>query len=328
MKFARHISAAFVILSAQGFAGFLTAQSTPGNAPAPPVTNNAPIRIPPGPFITPPNKSPVDLFRQLLAVTPLERIKIISGKPPATQRLILAKVREYQSLKPEERELRLRVTELRWYVWPLMNMSPMNRAGRLALVPQDFQQPIAERLQHWDSLPPDLQKELLDNEAAIRYFTEAAVQTPGQQEQMLANMSAARRELLEKGRRQWQALPEPQRAKIADRFNRFFELTREEREKELHTLSEPERQQIERTLDKFESLSPVRRAICIRSFEKFASLNVEERQLFLKNAERWKLMTPSERQAWKDLVAKLSARHGLMPSFTPLRLSSVLATNR
>jgi hypothetical protein len=33
---------------------------------------------------------------------------------------------------------------------------------------------------------------------------------------------------------------------------------------------------------------------------------VEERQQFLKNAERWKLMKPDQRQAWRDLVIRLS----------------------
>ena len=76
------------------------------------------------------------------------------------------------------------------------------------------------------------------------------------------------------------------------RFNQFFELTAAEKEKALRTLSEPERRQIEKTLQTFGSLRPEQRARCIRSFAKFASLSLEERQQFLKNAERWKLMSP------------------------------------
>ena len=78
-----------------------------------------------------------------------------------------------------------------------------------------------------------------------------------------------------------------------------------EKEKALKTLSEPERQQIEKTLQTFGNLGPEQRARCISSFAKFASLSLEERQQFLKNAERWKLMPPSERQAWRQLVREL-----------------------
>jgi hypothetical protein len=80
--------------------GLLPAQETPPPAAAALRTNSMPVRMPPGPFLVPPNQSPVDLFRQLLAVKSLERLKLLAGRPPATVKQILAKVREYQSLNP------------------------------------------------------------------------------------------------------------------------------------------------------------------------------------------------------------------------------------
>src|SRR3974390_3057723 len=80
-------------------------------------------------------RSPVDLFRQLLAMTPEEREAFLTNRPPQTRDRILAKIDEYQALDPNERELRLRATELRWSLWPLMQESPDQRPARLAQGP-------------------------------------------------------------------------------------------------------------------------------------------------------------------------------------------------
>ena len=102
-------------------------------------------------------KSPVDLFRELLAMTPAERENYLTNRPPGIRDRILAKVREYEALDPNERELRLRATELRWYLLPLMHESPTNRAARLAAIPDDLRPLVKNRLQQWDILPPPLQ---------------------------------------------------------------------------------------------------------------------------------------------------------------------------
>jgi hypothetical protein len=287
------------------FAGSLCAQPLAGSGVS--AVSNIVLALPPQlPLVATGGKSPVDFFRELLAVNPLERIRLIAARPPAIQRQILAKVREYQALSPEQRELRLQVTELRYYLWPLMGLDPTNRAPRLAAIPPEMRKLVEDRLAEWDQLPADLQKELRDNEAAVRYFTELATSTPEQQAQMRSSISPARREMLDRGIGQWQALPEKQRDKLVNRFNQFFELTHEEQQKALSTLSEPERRQIEKTLDKYSHFSPLQRAQCIRSCQILASLTLEERQAFLKNAEQWKIMSPTERQAWRDLVTKLS----------------------
>src|SRR5260221_2053567 len=66
-------------------------------------------------------RSPVDLFRSVLIMSPLERREFLGQRTPEAQKLILAKIREYEGLTPELRDLRLRVTELRWYLLPLLN---------------------------------------------------------------------------------------------------------------------------------------------------------------------------------------------------------------
>jgi len=222
-----------------------------------------------------PVKSPVDFFRELLAMTLAERKKTVADRPLENQRRLLAKVREYESLKPDQRELRLRVTELRWYLLPLMSTPATNRAVQLALIPEDDRKLVEDRLQQWDKLPSAARKDLLENEQTIQYFTQFEFSSAEQRQRILAGISPARRLQLEAGIWRWQSLSEDQRRKMGERFDRFFDLTPGEQEKALNSLSEAERRQMERTLRSFEKLPKVERALCIKSFEKFASMSLQ-----------------------------------------------------
>jgi hypothetical protein len=317
------------LLVGDGAALFLGAQTAtnanPSGAPRRSVVV-PPLRIPS------PVKSPVNQFRELLALTPEERRQALTNRPPENQKQILAKVREYEALKPDQRELRLQVTELRWHLWPLMHLAPTNRAGRLALVPAEMRPLVESRLQEWDRLPAQLRQELIDNEAAIRYFTELESGTEEQKRGIRDSLSPARREKLEAGVKEWQAMPEAQRKSLLERFNRFFDLTPAEKQKALGSISEPERRQIEKTLRAFDKLTPSQRLQCIRSLQKFTNLSLEERQQFLKNAERWKLMSPTERQTWRDTIAKLQSQPPQagffrLPHPPPAAHPAVAATN-
>jgi len=302
------------------------AAANPSNAVAAGVRSSLPPEPPVLAPPLPPVKSPVDVFRELLAMDAVERKKALAGRSPESQKTILAKVREYRSLEPDERELRLQVTELRWYLLPLMTAAATNRAAQLAEVPARNRKLVEDRLREWDKLSAEVQKELLANEATVRYFTEIEGQTGEQRRRTLEGLSPARRQKLLEGIDQWNNLPAEQRRKIISRFTQFFDLTAADKEKALRTLAAPERRQIEKTLRTFGSLPQEQRAQCIQAFEKFTSLSLAERQQFLKSAERWKLMTPNQRQAWRDLVNKLPRPEPppLPPDFPPVPSSQPL----
>ena len=260
-------------------------------------------------------KSPVDFFRELLAMPLDERKKSLADRPPEIQKRILAKVREYESLKPDDRELRLRATELRWYLFPLMNMPETNRAVQLAFIPADMRPLVEDRLEQWNKLSPDAQREFLENDQAMQYFTQLESSTGEQRQKILADISPVRRERLEAGIARLRAMPEDQRNKISGRFSQFFDLTPKEKEETLGMLPEAERQQMEKTMRAFEKLTPEKRARCVRAFQKFTGMSLAERQQFLVNAERWRLMSPAERQAWRDLVSKMPIWPPMPPGF-------------
>jgi hypothetical protein len=267
-------------------------------------------------------KSPVDLFRQLLAMTPDERDVFLTNRPPEIRARILAKVAEYEALNPNDRELRLRATELRWYLLPLLHESPTNRAARLAQVPDDLQELVQNRLEEWTILPPSLQQEFLENERTLIYFTHMDMSNNP------AENSA--REPGDADRARWDALSENERRQVTEGFSQFFDLTPDEKQKTLNTLSAVEQQQMKKTLQAFDKMPATQRAECVNAFAKFASMNALEKSEFLKNAERWSEMSPAERQSWRDLVVNVPQWPPLPIGFlppTPPETAPAVATN-
>jgi hypothetical protein len=224
-------------------------------------------------------QSPVAFFRQLLLMSPAERNQTLTNRSPEVRARILTKVREYQTLGADERELRLRATELRWYLTPLMHTPSENRPDALESVPAELRDLVKSRLTQWDLLPLPLQQEFLANDKTLHYFARVEV---------AATNSAA-----------------PEQQKIAEQFNQFFELTPGEKQKMLGTLSVAERAEMEKTLQTFDQLPAQQRILCIRNYAKFTGMTGAERAEFLKNAENWSRMSPAERQAWRDLVARV-----------------------
>jgi hypothetical protein len=250
-------------------------------------------------------KSPVDFFRELLAMTPAERNQALTNRTPENRRLILAKIREYLSLKDNERELRLQATELEWRLLPLMRQSAPNRAAQLAAMQEGDRKMVEPRLQEWDRLPDNVKKDFLERRESIRLFIQMTA-TTNQAPPLPLNLTGAHPAALEERIKQLQAMTEAERQQLLGRFNRFFDLSESEKQQALRKLSVPEQAQIARTLHKFDGLTPLQRMQCVRSFEQFASMTLAERQQFLKNAERWILMTPDQRKAWREVVEKVS----------------------
>jgi hypothetical protein len=263
---------------------------------------SSPAQPAPGAVRPPAAKSPVALFRELLAMSPADRAQTIAIRPPDTQKRILEKLTEYDILPPELRELRLRETELRWYLRPLMDEPRTNRAARLALIPEDERKLVEERLQSWDLLPPPLQEQFKDNDTIKNYFAQIGSDTGKERDAILKEIPVERQEELKKGLDRWAGMSEEDRQKTLAGFNTFFSLTAEEKAKTLDTVSDEDRQQMEQTLVAYGKLTPQQRAECIRSFDKFFGMSVAERHQFLKNADRWLEMTPEERQKWRELV--------------------------
>ena len=255
--------------------------------------------------VLPPVKSPVDFFRELLAMDVGEREERLAGRAPTDRKAILGKLLEYESLTPEERELRLSTTQLHWYMLRFIKAPATNRAAILASIPKADRAMVEERMNQWVILPPPLQTEILEFESTSSYFGLPGATVTNAQK-VLTNLPANKRREVEEKLAWWNALPQEERWRMTDQFSHFFELTPGEKDKTLSTLSEPEREQIKKTLQSFRQLPKATRELCLESFGRFALMSAYEQQQFLKNVERWREMSPGERDAWQRLVHYLA----------------------
>jgi Protein of unknown function (DUF3106) len=299
-------------LAALAVAGFTFSDAAQSNTNV--VLHTGTLTIPAAIMPPPIPPSPMDYFRNLLAMSPEEREKALADKPPEIRARILAKVIEYATLDPRESEVRLRATELRWYLMPLLRAAPADRATGLALVPDNIRDLVKSRLMQWEVLPPPLQQEFLENEHIVSYFS--SVDT--------TNRLTAESAPNDDEQSRWNALSDNERKTMTAQFNAFFELPPPEKEKALDGLSDEERGQVQKAMQTFGQLPPPQRAECMQALAKFDSLSSAERAAFLKNAQRWAQMSPADRKAWIDLVTHVpqwppAVPAMLMPPMPPPR---------
>jgi hypothetical protein len=319
----RHLFFAIMLSLAAGFVSPLHAQP-----PAPP---GAAARIPPMPAV----KSPVDLFRELLAMTPDERDRELAKRPPEIRKRILAKVQEYAAMQPDERDLRLRMTELRWYLLTLMNLPAGARENTLALVPETERQSIADRLEKWDQLPVDEQKEILKYEKSMEQFVDQSLKRPAVVSNLLNTALPPMPPGALRNLDNFLQLPPEQRQQMYASFQRFFELTDAEKQQTVGLLPDTQREQMAKLLRSLNDLPKEERNERLRAFAKFSNLTAGERADFMKNAERWRQLSPAEREAWRSLVHRLPPTPPLppgmvfppMPPRTALQASLPMVTN-
>lgn len=250
------------------------------------------------------NRSPIEVFRNLLAMPPEEREKQLAIYPPELRPRIEAKLEEYQILPEPYREMRLQVTELRWYLLPLLQAPASERPARLNTIPEPMRRLVATRLDEWNLWPPQLRQEVLEYQSTLSRFVGHGAD---------AHPSPVREDLPERERSEleerfasWQALPAEQRQQIYARFEHYFDLSEAEKQKILQPLPEPEREETERALGPIEKWPREQQEQYIAAFRRFAELSGEERRRFLDNAQRWQRMSEPERQAWRDLVKQLA----------------------
>ncbi len=267
------------------------------------------------PPLPPAARSPIDYFRELLEASPADREKLLTGRSAEHRKVLENSLHAYQALTPEERELRLRTLDLRFYLSSLLRTAPSNRTDRLKGVPDKERNLVAERLKLWDQFSPEDRKELLENERLMRLMENTGAGARRKEFPLTVQTSNQVRQI-ERELIRWQFLPEVRRAQIQRNFTSLFELSDAERAREQLqplALSPEERRLMENTLEQFKSLSPLQRDLCIRNFRKFADLSPAERRQFLASAQEWQKMKPEDRETWRKLVSKVPPLPPLPP---------------
>jgi hypothetical protein len=255
---------------------------------------------------------PVEFFRQLLGMKPEEREKALALRvqEPKTRQLIEAKVKQFEVLRADERENRLRTLELRSYLLPLIKSPPTNREARLQAIPERDRKLVETRLQFWDRLPEEARRDILESELAIGvFFPEKSVISHAK----LLTITPEQQEKIRKSIDYLNRLSPDKRRRVFRSFEEMTQLSQGERAKALDNFSQNERDQMQRTLQTFEKLSPTDRDVCVAGFEKFSALSEGERQEFLRNVERWRTMSDKDRAVWRSLVNRKAIPQPPMP---------------
>ena len=290
-------------------------------AQSPDSVANPKARVPPqlpSTVMPPVPPSPIDYFRKLIEASPAERGKLLEGKP-ADHRLILTNsLRAYLELSATEREARLRTLDVRFYLTPLLQSAATNRAQALAAVPDVYRQIVGERLAAWDRLPVVDRQQLMEKEGASRLASVIAPPMPPLPPGL--SMSWGHTNSLrvsDKAMSDWQKYPEAKRQEILARVDRLSNVPMPREAMDTLPLTDAERLQIQKTLERFRNLSPAQRGQVLSTFQKFAGLSPDERRQFLRNAEAWQAMSAEEREHWRYLVNNLPELPPQPPSMPP-----------
>lgn len=243
-------------------------------------------------------RNPVAVFRTLLAMRTDARATELAAKPARLREVLSTRLREYDTLAPVEREARLRATELRYHLNPLLTAAPDARTVRLAGIPDSFRPLVVERLAAWDKLPAEIQREVLANERLLQAMTQPAVVgalpplPPGLVPKVPDNVA------------QWQGLDARQREQLLDNFTHYFRLDDRAKTRVVAALPEPKRAETTRALDQFAQLTAGERAACLAALKQLGRMTAAEQAQFYANAELWQKMPASERAVWRKVVVE------------------------
>lgn len=285
--------------------------------------NEAGAGLPPAPV----RKSPVDYFRQLLAATGEAREQLLAARPEGQREQFRAFLREYERLAGDERERRLQALELRFQLTSILRLGAEARTQAVARLPESSRAIVAERLEYWGRLTPDVQRALLENERLLRVVTFVSAGRAGAPGGAALDSNQVGR--LETAVLNWNSLPEAKRSAAEEAFKRIFEPAPGLPAKSVSPLDPAEREAMQRALDRFKNLSPTQRSQCVRNFSRLAELSAGERQAFLRSAEEWQRMSPEDREAWRSLVRRVPILPPLPQGFRlpPLpRATTILQT--
>lgn len=252
--------------------------------------------------LEPGKASPVDYMRRILAAGPEERAQLLEGRSDRWRSFILEKVAEYESLPEDVRESRLLATQIRYYMRPLIGMTPEDRAPFFEAMSEGDRTAIQSNLKRWDALPDADKVLLLDHERSLSNFLRLERQSRESRLFSLNRYSEEARKKLESDIQAWQALPEEQRRRMFEHFLDFFEMTEKARENALDYLPEAKRKSMESVMEEIQAMPATHRQDALEGARKFGEMTPSERARFLIKAENWLKLSEEERAALRRLA--------------------------
>jgi len=263
------------------------------------------VSMPPVPS---PLVAPILHFRSLLAMTPEQQQGVLALKPEEQRTVLAAKLEEYAAMPEKERELRLRLLEIRLYLLNLMRMPPAEREAVLATIPEQDRTFVQSRLQDWSRLNGEEQQQVLQNRKSLHLFLYRGFVRGELDVVQISKITppppaAYRAQMIAK----WQALPEERRQEIVRRFGTFLAMEAAQRQEVLQKLPVPDQARAQQTMRRIAALNPEQRSEFLNGLKKFADLDASARMRFLLGTERWSNMSAEERSLWRSIVVKVES---------------------
>ena len=123
-------------------------------------------------------ESPFFFFRQLLKMDPQEAEEAIQKRPEKFQEIIRKKVEEYKQMPHQQREWKLQVLDLRWYLFCGLDLSEDKLDKYVESVPEDYREIIQARLKRWFSIPAEQRASILKNARMLPWKMDEHKQSP------------------------------------------------------------------------------------------------------------------------------------------------------
>jgi hypothetical protein len=252
-------------------------------------------------------------FRELLQRPIAERETLLSGMPTTQREFLQRKLAEYDALPAPDRELKLRTSELRYLLVPLLRMGAEQRAGLLERLPEETRTLLSARLAQWDALAPELRQEFLDSHAVLDYFARVEGLPAAWRARDLETMPEPSRRNLDAGLTRWNSLSPVEQQRITRQSAQFFELKDDEKQVVLGKLPVSDRESLRTTMAAIEQLPAGERDRCLGALRQFTSMSPEQRQRFMTAVARWQAMSPEEQNRWREISRKLPPLPPLPP---------------
>ena len=239
-------------------------------------------------------------------MAPAQREEVLTTRSEKQRTYLRARLAEFDALSPAEREIRLRLIELRAALMPLLLAAPGDRAKLLRQVPDVQRELVEAQLRVWDDLPAARLEQLLARRADGPAFAPLPPDPPVElRPPTTASAAAARRSRGEEGLAVWRSLSAEQQSRATQQLTRLLALPPRQQEAVMADLPEAQRASVTRMVASLGRLSVVDRERCLASFQRFAAMSPAQRHRFWANVDRWETLAPEERRAWRTFTATL-----------------------
>lgn len=243
---------------------------------------------------------------------PEEREAALASRSAERREAILRKVAEYEAMPARIRENRLRVTQIHYYLMPLLQAGMDQREPLMRVIPEGDRDFIQRRLELWDAMPADIQAAVLEHKKLLSWFVRQEMESEADPVPGGRNDNKGFRQMVSR----WETLPLDQRQAVYRHFHRFFELSPKEQEDALAALPQPDRRRIRPAVETLRELPDGERQRTVSAYLKLARMSGTERREFLRSLREWQRLSQDERAAWRRLAQELPP---LPPGLAPSR---------